>query len=437
MTSAALPPSFRPRNVENTSVKQPSFPKSFQPKQEKQPNQEHENDTEREIERNQAQITSRMLERLFGTPGNIFQSLPQGVKNLIPASPLFEKLPTEKQLREKSEKLSRGYTKPRTQFEERVGDIAADVASFSVGGGSKTILGNTARVLGIPLAGEFAKEGIKRVGGSEKSQANAKLGTMLLLDLWGLKKGVMQGGAKQWGFNRLEDAEKAIPKNSMANVQHLESKLKALESNFKGGITGPHTSEPLRAIEETLGHIKNGQMPAEKFPRLRKDINKLIENMKGFTLGGPPRQIKKAALKNLNDVKSAIIDAGNKWGKQHAPEFYKNWSEGNEALAVFSKSREIGRFLSKHTKVKNPAVKMLFGMHAFKHPVAGAALAAGKKAAEKTTEFSLGLAYRFFKSKVLRDLYTDVVKEAAKGNAGAVASLSRKLDKEAEKEDMR
>lgn len=440
MSSVALPKSLRPKGQQAQQPIQEELPKTLRPKEKQQEEKisfESDEDLDREIERNQAQITSRMLERLFGSFGNAYQMTPDILKKIQPMNFLLKRLPTEQKLREFSEKVSGGYTKPKTAFEEKVGETAADVASYAVGGGGKTLLGTSARLLGIPLAGQLAKEGIEMAGGSEKTQLYGKLGTMLLMDLWGLRKGVGGGGAKKFGYKSLDEAEAAIPKTAKADVKVFEQKLSALDKELKSGITGPHTAEAERAINEIKGHISNGQMEAWRFPQIRRDINKLIENMKGFSFEGPPKAIKRAAVDNLNKVKSSLIQAGNRWGRGQSPEFFQKWREGNEALAVYHRSNEIARFVSKATKVKNPVLKVLMGVHGYHHPISTIGMQAAKKGAELATRFPTAMVYRFMNSKVLRKLYTNVLQEAAKGNSSAVASGVAKLEKEMEKEKIK
>lgn len=439
MSNVVVPKSLRPK-MQQSTPEQSALPKSLRPKKSQSSENlsfESDEDLDREIERNQAQITSRMLERLFGTVGSAYQMTPEPIKKLNPLNFLYKQLPTEAKLREFSEKGSGGYTKPKTPFEEKVGETAADVASFAVGGEGKTLLGTAARTLGIPIAGQLAKEGIELAGGSEKTQQHGKLGTMLLMDLWGLRRGLGGGGAKKFGEKSLKEAEAAIPKHAVAEVHIFQKKLNTLKDNLKGGITGPHTNEAVRAIEEIEGHIHKGYMEASKFPQFRRDINKLIENMKGFSFQGPPRAIKRAAVDNLNKVKSSLIQAGNRWGRSQSPEFYQKWREGNEALAVFHRSNDIARFVSKATKIKNPVLKVLMGVHGYHHPVPTLALQGAKKGVELATRFPTAMIYRFMKSKVLRKLYTNVLQEAAKSNSGAVVSGVAKLEKEMKKEKIK
>ena len=424
-----------PSSLRLKSSNQLGLPSSLRPKvkqKEEIPADYFESDEniDRDIERNQAQLFSRMLERTIGTPGNVASLLP----NKIREAGILKHLPTSAQLREKSESLSRGYTKPKGDFEEKAGETMADVASYMLGKPGGTVLSTFARMVGIPLAGQLAEEGVSRMGGSSGQKEAAKMGTMLLLDLWGLKKGIGKGGAYKFGIDSLENAEKSIPKGAIADVSVFSKKLDKVEGALKGGLTGPHTTEALRALDEIRGHIVNGKMPAEKFPILRKDINKLIDNMKGWQFGGPPRSIKKAAVANLNQVKSSLIQAGNRWGRKNAPQFFTNWRAGNEALSVYHKSQQISDVLSKYLRIKSPIARAIFGVH---HPGAYAGLMVGRKALDLGAKFPTALVYRFASSKVLRNLYSNILKEASKGNGAAVAALSAKLDKKLEKQGIK
>lgn len=430
-----LPPSLKPKQKMQPQEGQ-NFPSSL--KKKSTPSFDSDEDLDREIERNQAQFTSRMLERIIGLPGDIASILP-GSDEGSPGNPFFggkgERPSTSAELRQKSENLSQGFTKPKNNTEEATGDFMGDVASFMIGGVGKNALTTTARAIGIPLAGQLVKEGILG-DSSEGVKGMAKVGTMLLLDLWGARKGIGGGGAYKFGLNKLESAEKSIPKGAIADVSVFNKKLESLQKSLKSGITGQHTAEAERVIKEIKNHTKGGKMSADKFPQIRKDINTLIDNMKGFQLGGPSASTRRVSVKNLNDVKSALIQAGNRWGRGNSPQFFKEWREGNEALAVYHKSNQISSFVKKHTEIKSPFLKALLGIEAHYNPIAAIGLGLAKGALNKGTQMATSIPYRFFQSKVLRNLYSSVLKEAAKGNAKSVVALSSKLEEQMKKEGL-
>ena len=430
MSAPVFPKSFKPIKPVSSEVKMPSSfkPINKEPKKQEEFPFEGENDLDREIERNTAMLTSRAIERVAGIPGDI--------ASLFPGSE-GKRLPTSSELREKSEKLSLGYTKPKTDAEEKGGEFIGDVASLIAGPLGVSKLGTIGRAIGIPLAGQIAREGTEKLSGSKKAGEYAKMGTMLLTDLWGLRKGIGQGGAKEFGFKSLDNAEKAIPKGAIAKVPALEAGLVNLEHSLKSGVTGPHSDEALRVIKEIKGHIVKGEMEASKFPTIRKDINKIIENSQGFKIGGPSKAIRRSSVKNLDKVKKEIIKAGEDWGKKNSPEFYKGWKEGNEALSVFYKSKQIGDVISKFTKINSLPVRIMLGMEAAHHPLIAIASTGAVKTAGAAIKGNIALAYRFMESPVLRKLYSSVLKEAAKGNAQQASILAQKLDKQAHKEGLK
>ena len=411
----------KPIEKEPTSFQMPSSLKLKKKEIEETPDLETDENLERDIERNQAQFFSRMLERTIGLPGDIASLLP-GSEDKRP--------PTSSELRGISEKLSLGYTTPKSEFEEKTGEFMGDVASFMTGGGiGKNALTTSVRAIGIPLAGQLAKEGF---GGSD----TARIGTMVMLDLLNARSGIGKGGAYRFGINSLEKAGDSIPIGSIADVSVFRNKLIKLKANLERGITGAHTNEGIRVIDQILGKITDNKMEASLFPRLRKDINTLIKEMKGFQIGGPSTTAKQATISQLNDVKGALIQAGNRWGRKNSPEFFKSWKEGNEALSAFYKSKQIGNILAKKLKVTNPFLKGLFGVGFYHNPVLATLGFATKKGLELGTKFPTEMAYRFFASKTLRNLYTQTLKEAAKGNGPAVAALSSKLEKQMKREKL-
>jgi len=92
-----------PFDIAEKSFKQTAFP------------EDDENDIQRDIERNQAQFTSRIGESALGLPGDLTNFV-GGLFGFDPNMPGSEKF------KEYSESLSQGYTKPQNEFEENVGD---------------------------------------------------------------------------------------------------------------------------------------------------------------------------------------------------------------------------------------------------------------------------------------------------------------------------
>lgn len=132
---------------ESKSIQPQKSPKSF----------ENENDIEREIERNQARLTSRGLETVLGTPGNVLASgMPFGFAGYLLGINPEGILPTSEQLQQFSEKESQGYTKPENEFEKFSDELFSDISAMAVPGSNGYSL---MRNIGIPLAGSLIKKG--------------------------------------------------------------------------------------------------------------------------------------------------------------------------------------------------------------------------------------------------------------------------------------
>lgn len=419
-----LPISLRLKEVQpeiTPKFKNSNLPSSLRLK-EKQPELEQEQEfpsfeeDEREEERARGQLTSRMIETVLGAPGDI-ASFGAG---------LFGKeqniLPTSKSLREKSESLSRGFTKPRNEFEENIGELAADVASMALPGAKHY---SFARNIGIPAVANLVKEGLKYNNADEEQQAYGKVGTMIALDLMSGNK----GGVKKHLDSLFQKAEAAIPKGSSINASKLEKSLLNLENELSKGGKRPTTAKALEKIGEIKNEIKDGKIDVKRLAAYRPSINEAIEELGGFNLE-MPKKLKKSALRNLNQVKSEVIGSLNEYGEKLNPEFLKYHTAANEGYAAYSRSHLIGNFL----KDKVPYIPHSKGMQAvFGYAplagIAGAALKSGPGAAFGATAAYGGyqgvkVLHQIMNSPTLRKYYANVLKEAAAGNvAGATRNL--------------
>ncbi len=390
-------------------------PESLRKKESEQEFQSFEED-EREEERARAQLTSRMIETVLGAPGDI-ASFGAG---------LFGKeqniLPTSGKLREKSEALSQGYTKPKTEFEERTGELASDIASMALPGGKGYSL---ARNIGIPVVANLVKEGLKYGNAEEKNQAYGKVGTMIALDLMSGNK----GGAKKHLSSLYEKAEAAVPKGVSYNSGKLEKALTNLETELSKGGKRATSIKALEKVSEIKDEIKNGKIDIKRLAAYRPSINEAIEEMGGFNIE-LPKKLKKVAIRNLNQVKDEVIGTLNDYGKKVNPEFLKYHQAANEGWAAYSRSHLIGNFLKDKVAFvpHSKAVQAVFG-YAPLIGIAGTALKAGPGTAFGATAAYGGyqgvkVLHQIMNSPTLRKYYANVLKEAAAGNvAGATRNL--------------
>lgn len=389
-------------------------------------------DLERQIERAQAQITSRIGELTFGLPGDLINL----VGNLFGFSP---NLSGSEKLREISESISGGYTKPQSEFEEKGGEIMQDIALFALPG-AKTY--SLARNIGIPIVANLAKEGLKFISGDEKKASYAKMGTMIALDLISHKKG-LGGGAKEFAGNLFREAEEALPKGQSIKATGLENALNRLESTLTMGGERPSTKDALKKVSEIRSEIKNGKIDVKRLAAYRPSINELIDSFGGFELQ-LPKKIKAKAIKELNQVKGDVIKTLDDYGRNFNPKFGKLHTSANEAWAAYENSNKIANFLKKHVGkgLKSNSAKILLGI-----PGAGAAITSATMAPLATGTAALGAAgltgiytgikllSRMKNSTTLRTHYNNILTGALKGNATQVIKNAKALDKELAQEE--
>jgi len=390
-------------------------------------------DIDRDIERSQARTLSRMGERIFGLPGDIQYF----IKSMLPEKTQFlagVPLPTSEKLKEKSEKLSLGYTKPITEFEEKMDEFAGDVAGMMIPGGPGYTI---SRTIGIPLVGALTKEAAGDYGDPTKA------GVMLALDLIGGKKAQIPGkkgafgGVQKYVSSLFQEAENSLPQGqNFVDVAPMVSNLKNLKQDLLKGGAHPSTKEALTKVDELLSASQSGYMDVHQFPAFRKSINEIRDSLGGFGFE-MPKKIKGKAIANLEKVKREVIDAGERYGSQMNPEFLKNWREANQAQAILSKSNVVGNFIQKTIgkHLLHPVTKSLLGIGGvgasaiFKPAIlAGSTGAFGMYEAGKTL-------YRVIESPALRKFYTKALEAAINGQKSALASNVVKLDKKIKEEE--
>ena len=384
---------------------------------------EGENDLDREIERNIAQQTSRIGETLAGAPGDIW-SFAKSIFGFEPET----NLPTSESLRKKSEELSLGYTKPKNEFEERLGEVQQDIASFMIPGSGKY---NFVRNIGIPITANLAKEGVKAVGGDKMADA-AKMGTMVILDLMNLKG----GGAKKYATNLFKESESLIPEGATLKSKNLEKGLSSLQKSLESGGSAPSKEKALKKITEIQSKVQNGQIEVKELIDFRKTINEIRSELGGFEVQ-LPKAIKKKAIANLDFVKKEVINGLNEYGKLENPEFLKLNKAANESYAAYEASDKMGKFIKDVVKdtVKSPVLKAILGIGgtygAFAH--AGTLAKSGGAILPLYAGYeSYKIIHQVMKSPTLRKFYGNILKGAISGNASQVSKNAKAMEKELE-----
>lgn len=389
---------------------------------------EGENDLDREIERSQARTTSRIAETVLGAPGDISNFITSLFG--LPKSPIGHL--SSDVLKKGSEKVTLGYTKPQNEFEEKIDEVAERFGSMALPGSWGY---GFARNLGIPIAGTLAKEGIKSKYG-EKAGTFAELGTMLFLDILGGR--ISKGGSKTYAKNLFTARNKTIPEGALTDSSELKNSLESLKKELKKGGIATSDKPALSKIEEIIEKMSpNNTISVEELPKFQTKINEAILEGGGFEIQ-VPKPVKEKIVKNLNDVKSKVIDSLSRYGEVQNPEFLDLHQKANRAFSVYEKSNKLTNFFRKHfgNKITSPLLKTLLGLGTTAAAGTGAllspaitGLAGGAAGSALGLYQAFKLGYRVVKSPELRRHYLEVIKNASSNNVAKTEKSLKALDK--------
>jgi len=404
------------------------------------------------LKRNVAQNVARAGETILGLPGNLKSAFEESIEKVAPGQlqllretegeafgqpkegSLQETLmnpPTVQEVRENitprfAEALTgeKNYLEPRGKGEEFTGGLTQDVTSFFIDPASKF---SKFAKFAIPIAGNLVKEGVKFFGGKEGLAEKSKLGTMLAFSL------ANQANPGKFASKTIGEAKQMIPDNATINANDLLNKLAPIEQKLKTvGLKVPSKSKTLQGIADLKKQVQNNRLNLKSVMQSRDDINEWIAEAGGFEV---PAAIRDRTVKNLNEVKSQIIDTIDDTLQTRFPQAAEMYKQGYQAAAVNHKSQAISNYLEKNfgRKLTSVGAKLLFPA------IGGAATLLPKTAAVGAVAapmYKVGqVLYRINKSPLLAKHYSDVIKNAEKGNRIATINSLVKLDKELAKEE--
>jgi hypothetical protein len=410
---------FPIQQEQNQPKENPFFKRAIQKQKPIESDYQSDEETQRQIERSQAQITSRAMESVLGLPGDItnFVGGLFGFEPGLPGSQDFKNL---------SESLTLGYTKPQNEFEETIGETFQDIALMALPGARHY---SFARNLGIPIVGNLAKQGLKYSNADEKTQAYSKIGTMISLDLLSGRKFT----SKAYINDLFNKAEEAIPKGLSIDAKGLEKSLLNLEKELNRGGARPSTKKALEKINEIKKDIRNGKVEAKTLAAYRPSINEIIDEVGGFNLEIPAK-LRPSTIKNLNQVKSETIKTLEKYGEKFNPEYLKYSRSANEAYAAMQNSNKIAKFIQKQLPYspQSQAVQSLFHIAPYAagaalsklSPLTGAGAIAGYAGYQ-----GFKVLHRVMNSPTLSKYYLNTLKYAAQENIPKTIENLQALDK--------
>lgn len=361
----------------------------------------------------------RFSEVTLGFPGDVVQfartlgeGKPAEGRNFLQRAigSALEQLPTSEELRARSAE-KRPELEPVSEEEELFDETVEDVAAIK----NPLIKGpGIASTIGIVVAGQLAKQGIKAIGGEEKAQAAGKFGAQILASLF--KKG---RGVQTRIRNLYKNARNSIPEGEL--IQYPVKEAERLLTTLEKGVETPSKSAAIKPLKTIVEKAKNGTIEASEAVQLDQDLNELISKADKKTKG------KLLQIKKINN--HPLEEYGNK-----NKEFGDNYFEAKQAYQGIATSVDIQNFVKKNANLKNLAHAALFvGAEETLLP-GSTALKLGSLGAGAASLYTYEIARRLNKNPALRRYYSNVITAALSENVPMLKRNLENLDRVAKKE---
>jgi hypothetical protein len=276
--------------------------------------------------------------------------------------------------------------------------------------------------LGIPAAGQAAKETVKELGFGEDAGTWSKLAAQTALVLL---EGV---NAPCYAAQLMNEGRNGFGPNVVVNVPRYENDINQVARGMYQG--DPRSALAQQQIAGIRNDIQNGQTSMRDLMNRYDALNAAKRDRGLFELG---RADRRAAVRNINQVRDSVRREIEHLGAAN-PQALQSWQNGVQAFSVIHGSNAItnnvNRWLS--GPVGKGAISTLFGAGAygaFKAPlVAGSAAAllpAGYKAAQVAT--------RVWRDPNLANYYWQAMQAAAQNNGPMFLANYNRLNKAYEK----
>ncbi len=326
--------------------------------------------------------------------------------------------PTSSKLKEFSEKATKGYTKPRSYAEEKIGNVVGDISS-SLLGGNKSIKNN----LLVPIGANMVESALETMGFDKEKQTFGKLGSWFLLGT------AANANANKYVSKMQQDARNSLAPNTPTNLNTLGRELRPL--NRKWISNDPRSQSAQNHINSILTDLKNGKASVEDLMERISAINAEIDLKNGFDYSmKTPSKVKKAEIKNLNELKGSLYSAIEDSTKNQ-PGFFKNFMDAQTAHASVAQSNKWVEFVKKHYgKFTSAGLASLVG-GLYVDPTLTAIGSVGLLGLHKGAQ----VAIRMYKSPILRKYYLNSIKAVANDNVPVFIQNMQKLDSELKKEE--
>jgi hypothetical protein len=339
--------------------------------------------------------------------------------------------PTSEHIKEASQKLSGGYTAPKTKGEKRFQEKVEDIASTITG---KTIAAPSARNIALnniltPVAANVSKDIVQDLGFGDDKANLAKLAVWLPLSL------AFNVNSPKYASELTNRGRQGFDQKLQVNVPRYESELNKVSKNMLQG--DPRSALAQQQIAGIRNDMSSGQTAIGNILNRYDAINAAKRDRGLFALNV---QDKKAAIRNINEVLGVVRKEIQHLGK-NSPKALMDWEDGIQAWATIHKSKAISNVVE--SWANGPYAKMLAGPAL---GLFGVGSAAAYSAPAYTGPISIGAAglyktgqtiARMWNDPNLNRYYWNSISAAQKENLPAFLSNYVKLNDKLEKSSMK
>jgi hypothetical protein len=337
--------------------------------------------------------------------------------------------PTSEQLKEASEQLTGGYTKPKTEGEKKFQGLTEDIGSTFTGGRQLTPRNFLVNNLGIPAASNVVQDVVEGLGFGKDKATYSKLGTWLALSLAG------NVNAPQYASQLMNQGRNGIPDSVQINVPRMRQRLQTVSNNPHLLHADPRTALARQEISAIENDLANGQTTVRSLMTSYDGVNAAKRNRGLFELGRNDQAYARRVIDEVrNAVRDEIMDSGASY-----PQALHSWRNGVQAWAVIHQSRAMTNWVDSlargpYAKIITGPAAGLFGITAiggYKLPLIAGPAALAVPAAYKTAQ----TAYRVWENPNLAQYYWNAIGAAQVENAPAFINNYNKLNKALEKSE--
>jgi len=402
--------------------------------------------------RGSARVASRLFEQGTGSVGNL-EKLSKNILSEVPLStPIIgwaiselvgddrwrqiikgrpgeeQMYPTSQQIKDISQKLTKGYTSPKTKGEERFDEFVEDVGSTLITagrGGTRTQ--QAINHLLIPAAANVTKNIVEDLGFGKDKAAMAKTAVWLPMMLWNNVNG------PQYASQLMNNGRNGFNQNLTVNVPQYQNQVRQAQRNMLQG--DPRSSLAQQQLAGIQNDLANGQTSMRDLMTRYDAINAAKRDRGLFELSRGDRN---AAIRNINEVRDVVRDQITNLGQTN-PQALRDWQNGVQAWATIHRSNAITNYVQelasgRYAKILTGPAAALFGIGSYgasSSPLIAGPAALIAAGGYKTSQ----VLYRMYNDPSLRNYYWRAIAAATAENTPAFIEQYEKLNRELEKKN--